>query len=30
MVPLPLNLQGNKHPFVVELRSMRKAAKEVC
>ena len=29
MVPLPLNLQGNKHPFVLALRSMRKAAKEV-
>jgi len=28
-VPLPLNLQGNNHPFVPTLRGIRRAAKEV-
>ena len=27
-VPLPLNLQGNTHPFVSTLKSIRRAAKQ--
>jgi hypothetical protein len=27
-LPLPLNLQGNKHPFVPMLQQIRKKAKE--
>ena len=28
MVALPLNLQGNTHPFVCTLKSIRRSAKE--
>ena len=27
-VPLPLNVQGNAHPFTLTVKSIRKAAKE--